>query len=221
MGEARDALLGKAVAYYAEHGVRDTSLRTLATAIGTSQRMLSYHFGSREDLLAAVIGAVVEADTATVSEIFTRHTDPFAAGQANWEQVSARARVFGALFFELSSHAMLRLPHAARLTDELVGRSEAAFAEAFVPHVIDPERARRLARLAVAVGRGLLFEALLDDDFDASDASMATFVRMLRAEIRAGSGAGVDGDAGRRRMSGLSPRPGRGAGGRSAPADSW
>ena len=31
----REVLLAKAVGYYAEHGVRDTSLRTLAASIGT------------------------------------------------------------------------------------------------------------------------------------------------------------------------------------------
>lgn len=55
---ARDVLLAKVVAHYAEHGVRDTSLRSLASAIGTSQRMLNYHFGSREDVLVAVIDAI-------------------------------------------------------------------------------------------------------------------------------------------------------------------
>ena len=58
MSDARDALLGRAIAHYAAHGIRDTSLRSLASAIGTSQRMLHYHFGSREDLLAAVLDAV-------------------------------------------------------------------------------------------------------------------------------------------------------------------
>ena len=48
----RDVLLGKAIDWYAAHGVVDTSMRTLAAGIGTSNRMLNYHFGTREDLIA-------------------------------------------------------------------------------------------------------------------------------------------------------------------------
>ena len=58
---ARDRLLGAAIAYFAAHGIGDTSLRGLAEAIGTSHRMLIYHFGSRDGLLAAVVDRVEQA----------------------------------------------------------------------------------------------------------------------------------------------------------------
>ena len=51
-------LLAAAMEYVAEHGVGDLSLRAIAAAIGTSHRMLIYHFGSKEGLLIAVIHAV-------------------------------------------------------------------------------------------------------------------------------------------------------------------
>lgn len=183
MSKARQALLDDVIGYFAAHGVRDTSLRTLAANIGTSQRMLHYHFGSREDLLAAVVGAVVEADTLVVREIFATHSDPFAAGRATWEHIRGQAQGVGALFFELSSHAMRELPHAGDLADVLTRRSEAAFTEAFLTVIDDADRAAQLARLTVAVGRGLLFEALLDGDFTASDAGLEDFLRMLRIEL--------------------------------------
>lgn len=184
MTGSREALLSKAMDYYAENGVRDTSLRTLAAAIGTSQRMLHYHFGSREDLLAAVIEAVVDADNAMVRELFAKHQDPFEAGRENWRTVAAHARIFGALFFELSSHAMYRLSHADPLREALVTRSEAAFAEAY-RRLTDEDSARRLARLTIAVGRGLLFQSLIDDDYAASDAAIESFISMLRREVEA------------------------------------
>ena len=54
----RDQLLTRTVEYFATHGVADTSLRRLAEEIGTSHRMLLYHFGSREGLLSAVVDRV-------------------------------------------------------------------------------------------------------------------------------------------------------------------
>ncbi|MFF1359546.1 TetR/AcrR family transcriptional regulator [Streptomyces sp. NPDC058297] len=53
--ESRNELLTKAVAHVGERGMADVSLRGLAEAIGTSHRMLIYHFGSRERLLADVL----------------------------------------------------------------------------------------------------------------------------------------------------------------------
>ena len=193
----REKLLAKAIEYYAEHGVRDTSLRTLAAAIGTSQRMLNYHFGSREDLLVAVLQAVVAADTATLERIFAEHEDPFDAGRANWEAVAAQAARFGALYFELASHAMYRHPYATDLGESLVEQTERVSARLYERYV-DPVTATRLARLSAAVGRGLLFATLIDGDRQASDAAVELYASMVRALLPYDPGA--------------APRPGKRAG---------
>lgn len=54
----RDAFLAGAVDHVLRHGVATLSLRPLAAALGTSDRMLLYYFGTREALLDAVLGAV-------------------------------------------------------------------------------------------------------------------------------------------------------------------
>src|ERR1043165_4511968 len=54
----RDELLREAVEYVAGHGISDLSLRQLAAALGTSHRMLLYHFGSKEALLAEIVREV-------------------------------------------------------------------------------------------------------------------------------------------------------------------
>ena len=66
----RGALLGRAIGHFAEHGVGDTSLRALAEAIGTSHRMLIYHFGSREGLLAEVTREVEARQRALLSTAY-------------------------------------------------------------------------------------------------------------------------------------------------------
>ena len=60
-GEANDRraeLLDLAVDHVAEHGLADLSLRPLAAAIGTSARLLVFHFGSKDQLLNAVLARV-------------------------------------------------------------------------------------------------------------------------------------------------------------------
>ena len=52
--DRRDDLVAAATAWVLEHGLGGLSLRPLATAIGTSDRMLMYYFGSRDGLVAAI-----------------------------------------------------------------------------------------------------------------------------------------------------------------------
>jgi AcrR family transcriptional regulator len=50
----KQALVEQVIAYLVEHGIAELSLRPLAKAIGTSARMLVFHFGSKPQLLAEV-----------------------------------------------------------------------------------------------------------------------------------------------------------------------
>lgn len=62
----RDALLEGATDYVLEHGLIGLSLRPLAAALGTSDRMLIYHFGSKDALVLAVIESITERSNEVV-----------------------------------------------------------------------------------------------------------------------------------------------------------
>src|SRR5215210_24041 len=51
----RDDLTEAATDYALTHGLIGLSLRPLAAELGTSDRMLIYHFGSKDELVAAVL----------------------------------------------------------------------------------------------------------------------------------------------------------------------
>jgi AcrR family transcriptional regulator len=51
----RDAVAQAATDYVLEHGLVGLSLRPLAAALGTSDRMLLYHFDGKDDLVATVL----------------------------------------------------------------------------------------------------------------------------------------------------------------------
>ncbi|MFF7247217.1 TetR/AcrR family transcriptional regulator [Embleya sp. NPDC008237] len=51
----RDELLAASVAYVAEHGLAELSLRPLAQAIGSSPRVLLYLFGAKEGLIREIL----------------------------------------------------------------------------------------------------------------------------------------------------------------------
>ena len=166
MTSPREDLLARVVLHYAEHGIRDTSLRSLAAAIGTSQRMLHYHFGSREDVLVAVIDAVAGGQAEQIGRLFD-------------------SEAFGALWFELAVHAMRHEPYAARLADVMVTAQLREFTRLYAKRTT-PEHASRLARLTLAVGQGLVFDLLIDGDRAAADAAVRDFTCMIQRELDAG-----------------------------------
>src|SRR6476620_7618118 len=51
----RDEVAQAATDYVREHGLGGLSLRPLAAELGTSDRMLLYHFDSKDDLVATVL----------------------------------------------------------------------------------------------------------------------------------------------------------------------
>jgi len=174
----RDALLDKVMAYAAEHGIADKSLREIATGVGTSHRMLLYHFGSREGLLAAIVGAVEERQRAVLAAL-SQDGDPAEVMLRLWEQVSQPAlRPYVRLFFATVGMAVQGVPGTQTLLDNLT-----------TPWLEQGgEAARRLGvpadpaaiRLGVAVSRGLLLELLAGAAPADVDASYRLFVEMSR-----------------------------------------
>jgi len=66
--EQREAFLSGAVDHVLRHGAGGLSLRPLAAALGTSDRMLLYYFGSRERLLETVLHLVGDGLVAALSD---------------------------------------------------------------------------------------------------------------------------------------------------------
>ncbi|MFI5890966.1 TetR/AcrR family transcriptional regulator [Actinoplanes sp. NPDC051513] len=173
--EPREALLAKVMATAAKDGLADRSLREIAASAGTSHRMLIYHFGSREGLLAAIVEAM-EAQQRAAMTAMTGET-PAEVMTALWEQVSSpELRPFVRLFFEvfaLATRSSFALPDgltAPWLTDgaAVAGRLGA-----------EPDRAA--LRLGVAVSRGLLLDLLAGAPQEEVDEAYALFVRLYAA----------------------------------------
>jgi AcrR family transcriptional regulator len=63
----RDELTEAATDYALAHGLIGLSLRPLAAELGTSDRMLIYHFGSKDELVAAVLATSNVRSMATIN----------------------------------------------------------------------------------------------------------------------------------------------------------
>src|SRR6266849_2269889 len=107
-GEPRQQLLERAIGYLTEHGIGDVSLRELAAALGTSHRMLIYHFGSKEGLLVAVVHEAENRQRRLLANLFGPETPDFATSARQfWQQLrSPKLAPLERLFFELYGLAL-------------------------------------------------------------------------------------------------------------------
>lgn len=175
----REALLARAVDWFAEHGVGDTSLRGLATGLGSSHRMLLYHFGSREGLLAEVVTEVWRRHAMAFDDLTTGADDPAGAAWRFWTRLADRVEI-AALYSELSAAAMQGHPWAAgpvrRQREEWTRLLATIFERLGNP----PDESVLLARTSMVMTRGTLEMLALDGDRAAADAVMAGFLDSLR-----------------------------------------
>ncbi|MET9268459.1 helix-turn-helix domain-containing protein [Kribbella sp. NPDC003557] len=179
---SRATLLDDAIGHFAKNGIGDASLRSIATSIGTSHRMLIYHFGSREGLLAEVVRTVEQQQRdllATLSDLpIAEQAEEF------WRRVTEAALVYGPLFFELSAHAMQDLPHTEPLKADLINVWLPPLIELCVRAGIPPDQAPAYARLGLAASRGLLFDLLLTGDRAGVDEASALLNRLFTLPVR-------------------------------------
>jgi AcrR family transcriptional regulator len=182
-GGAREALLRDTIAYLAEHGIGDVSLRQLAAALGTSHRMIIYHFGSRDGLLVEVVRAMEEQQRAALAELRREPVTSAAdLGRLMWQRLSDPALApFERLFFEIYGQALQGRPYAQPLLDGVVEDWLGPLAEILVQDGMTPEAARAQARLGLATTRGLLLDLLATGDLEgvsqAMEQSLAAFER--------------------------------------------
>ncbi|GAA1366663.1 TetR/AcrR family transcriptional regulator [Streptomyces beijiangensis] len=78
--DTRTKILDAAERLFAEHGYRGTSVRAVTDLAGANLAAVSYHFGSKAELLAAVARRVIEpitaAQCARLDEVLARTPDP-------------------------------------------------------------------------------------------------------------------------------------------------
>ncbi|MEA2313106.1 MAG: hypothetical protein QOE28_3074 [Solirubrobacteraceae bacterium] len=174
---ARDRLLAAAIEHVAEHGVGELSLRGLAAALGTSHRMLSYHFGSREGLLVEVIRTVEEQQRAALAlTLADSDAPPAEVMRRMWARVADEALWPNErLFFEVYAQAIQGSPHALPVLDGIVDAWIEPLARLVAPGRPEAE-ARAEARLAIAVVRGLLLDLLATKDRAAVDAAIERYI---------------------------------------------
>jgi AcrR family transcriptional regulator len=176
----RAKTLAAAADYVLEHGLAGLSLRPLASALGTSPRMLLYDFVSKEELIMAVLAEVRRREAGMLAEYIAATG---AAGpellRAVWDWAGHADRApFMRLFFEVYIDAMAhpdaRSERASAMVTEWLDQFGAALGSS-PADVADSAT----ATLVIAALRGLLLDRLNTGDEERTDRAVDLFVQLL------------------------------------------
>jgi len=90
----RAELLELAYRYVLEHGVADLSLRPLAAAVGSSPRVLLFLFGSKAELVQAILARARRAELSLLDEVRSRagERDLLTVASELWSWLAAEER---------------------------------------------------------------------------------------------------------------------------------
>ena len=186
----RDEVAAAATDYVLEHGLVGLSLRPLAAELGTSDRMLLYHFDGKDDLVATVLRVSNDRSVAVIRDL-PRPPDVRRAVLDLWVAVTSpgldRCQ---RMYVEAAALGLLgREPYAS-----VVREANAVWVAAVADYLVGSGMPRALARSGRGPGgRG-------DDGLPARPAS-----RRRRPGPRPG-GAGPRGRGRRHRRPGLTPQ---------------
>jgi AcrR family transcriptional regulator len=169
----REQLLEALIKEFASGGIGDRSLREVAEAVGTSHRMLLHHFGSRDELRLAIVEEIERRQRAVLD---TLPDDPAEGWASMWADVRRHElRPFERLFFECYARAAQSEKPFSRMLPGAVD-TWLADVDAATGGTADPA----LARLGLAVIRGLLLDLIATNDDKGVHAAAQVFVDLMR-----------------------------------------
>lgn len=180
---ARARLLDEVIDHISAEGLGELTLRGLAAGIGTSHRMLIYHFGSKEGLLLEVVRQVEDRQRAALAEVgLTADATGAEIIRAMWERLASPALAANErLFFELYGQALQGRAGTTALLDDVVDAWIEPAVDVLLRLGFPPAHAVSQARLGIAVTRGLLLDLLATGDRAACDAAMEQYIRVMES----------------------------------------
>ncbi len=181
--DRKSEIVADAIAYMEQHGIGDLSLRSLATALGTSHRMLIHHFGSKEGLWIAIVKAVEERQREVLVDLVPDLSKPAPEVLREWWRHISNPALWpnARLFYELYGRALqddtLRQTFLDGIVDDWLGPAT----DINIAYGLEPDMARAHARLGIAVVRGLLLDLVATGDVAGVDAAMEAFIEVNAA----------------------------------------
>jgi len=179
--ERREEWTGAATDYVLAHGLIGLSLRPLAAALGTSDRMLLYHFDTKDDLVAAVLFESNDRAVAAISAL-PPSSDLRTAVHDLWSVVqSPEFEPCTRLYVEAAALGLLgREPYVSVVRD-----ANQRWLRCFVTHLTRSGVPRPLAKRAATVIDAAFLGFQLDAPLDVGSAARRRAVADLAEAVAA------------------------------------
>jgi len=183
--QRRAALLDAVVDYTVEHGFSEVSWRPVAAALGVSTTTLVHRFGTKEQMLEAILGRLRERIFVATSDPTGEQPDLATAARAVWTRTShPQWEAEFRLFFAVYGRALQAPQQFAGFLERVVADAMSDLRDAQGPDT-DATTATRTATLVIATIRGLLLDLLATGDRvrvqDAAESFLATLEHKAEA----------------------------------------
>jgi AcrR family transcriptional regulator len=184
MADRKKELQDAALQYLLEHGVAMLSLRPLAAALGTSPRILMFHFGSKEGLLQDVLGelhARLQTSFAAMAAAGSAaHDQPLLKRFWHWA-TSKRNFLYLRLLYEVQIIAAQNPAEYSRYLKKISMDWQASAFQSLSESI----RSEPMATLCIAVFDGLFLELMNTGGRARLTRALDCFIAMARTAMPA------------------------------------
>lgn len=185
----KELIISAAADYILEKGNISDSIRDIAKNIGTSHRMVNYHFGGPDAFWEALVNEIRKKEILRIRHLHEENNFPLSvASYINTFTTSEYRKVFS-IVLEIYSKA-LRNPEAfenfrnSYINDWIASISQRVMAQ----YRLDEDFARTLARIKVAFIRGILLDYFVTHDEPALMQACRHLDRMLADSVSSHGG---------------------------------
>ena len=177
MSSRKIELLDASLRYLVEHGVANISLRPMAAALGTSPRILMFHFKSKEGLLQDVFSELNSRLQASLRTMASTGSNPLRVPPLKrfWQWATSKGNFpYFRLLYESQIVALQNPKEYGRYLQKASGDWQAAAFDLMSPSL----KNKAMASLCIAVFDGLMLERMSGGDMPRLTESLDLFIAM-------------------------------------------
>jgi AcrR family transcriptional regulator len=185
--ELRDASLR----YLVEHGVANISLRPMAAALGTSPRILMFHFKSKEALLQDVFEELNSRLQASLRTMTSTDFDPLGVPPLKrfWQWATSKDNFpYFRLLYEAQIVALQNPKEYGRYLQKASGDWQAVAFDLMSASL----KSKAMASLCIAVFDGLMLERMSRGNTSRLTESLDLFIAMATKPLQSGKSCRLD-----------------------------
>lgn len=191
MSSRKIELLDASLRYLVKHGVANISLRPMAAALGTSPRILMFHFKSKEALLQDVFGELNSRLQASLRTMTSTDFDPLRVPPLKrfWQWATRKDNFpYFRLLYEAQIVALQNPKEYGRYLEKASGDWQAVVFDSMSASL----KSKAMASLCIAVFDGLMLERMSTGNSSRLTESLDLFIAMATKPSPSGKSRRLD-----------------------------